>query len=93
MNSTQHHTICFIIVSEFNQISFEIVYYPSPPPLFFSFSSCGYILFYDDADAMLVLSDYRINHFNERTTRPRSTTNVRITGNQKKPIVNPGKQR
>lgn len=58
MNSTQHHTICFIIVSEFYQISFEIVYYPSPSPLLLPlFLSCGYILFYDDADAMLVLSD------------------------------------
>lgn len=37
MNSTQHHTICFIIVSEFNQIFFEIVYYPFPCPLFFPF--------------------------------------------------------
>lgn len=34
MNSTQHHTIYFIIVSEFNQISFELMYYPSPSLLF-----------------------------------------------------------
>jgi len=25
---------------------------------------------------MLMLSDYRINHFNEKTTRSKSTTNV-----------------
>lgn len=58
MNSTQHHTICLIIVSEFNQIFFEIVYYPSLSPLFFFLFliSRGYI-FYDDTGAMLVLSD------------------------------------
>lgn len=54
MNSTQHHTIYFIIVSEFNQISFALMHYPSPSLLFLFLISCGYILFYYDADASVI---------------------------------------
>lgn len=54
MNSTQHHTIYFIIVSEFNQIYFALMHYPSPSLLFLFLISCGYILFYYDADASVI---------------------------------------
>lgn len=43
MNSTQHHTIYLIIVSGFNQISFEIVI-PLPPRKGHSLSSLLFLL-------------------------------------------------
>lgn len=81
------------------------MYYLPPPPAFLSHchNNCGYILFYDDADATLMLSHYRINQRKNNAAEDVDDGDnddddddeccCSVTGNQTKPIMDPGKQR